>query len=113
MTPATDTNTRRADLRVLDKYLLPPHPHPPHTLLRLIPMICFAGESEVQSLESRDGENCFNGSFSERGGGERFQPSSAAAFLSCHGSAGIIKALLITFSYDLDLKGQGNQYNSH
>lgn len=52
MTPATDTDTRRADLRVLDKYLLPPHP--PHTLLRLIPTIRFAGESEVQRLESRD-----------------------------------------------------------
>lgn len=32
---------------------------------------------------------------------------------SFHGSAGIIKAFLITFSYDLDLKGQSNQYNSH
>lgn len=65
----------------------------------------------MQRLESRDGENCFNGSFSVQG--ERFQPSSTVAFFSCHGSAGIIKALLITFSYDLDLKGQGNQYNSH
>lgn len=74
MTLATDTNTRRADLRMLDKYLLPP----PHTLLRLIRLICFAGESEVQRLESRDGENCFNGSFSAQG--ERLKPSSTVAF---------------------------------
>lgn len=46
----------------------------------------------------------------------------SAQFHSCifsfHGSAGMIKAFfslffLITFSYNLVLKGQGNQYNSH
>lgn len=42
-----------------------------------------------------------------------FSPVSLYCIFSFHGSAGIIKAFLITFSYDLDLKGQSNQYNSH
>lgn len=106
MTPATDINMRRTDLGVLVKYLLR------SILLRLILMIRLA--FKLQRFESHDGGNHFNGSFLlffARGG--TILAQFHCCLFSFHGSAGIIRALLITFSYDLDLKGQGNQYNSH
>lgn len=100
MTPATDTNTRRTDLHVLHKYLLPP---------RLIPMFrrrirgtkvgCSHAVVKIVSMAE-------------------FPQKISAQFRCCFlphfmAQQEFSKPLLITFSYDLDLKGKGNQYNRH
>lgn len=99
MMPATDTNTKRGDLSVPNKHLLP------RVLLRLILMSRFA--FKLQRFELVEFFFIFFYA------GEKISAQFHCCFFSFHGSAGMIRALLITFSYDLDLKGQGNQYNSH
>lgn len=119
-------DARRTDLRVLDKQgyymLITPPPPPPRTTTTISP----APLSDPVNPVSLGNRSCtgwsraigkvlfFNGSFFlQRCYKEAFPARFHRRLLSFHGSAGILKALLITFSYDLDLKGQGNQYNSH
>lgn len=101
----------RTDARALDKYAEELVISP-----RLLSDDLFCGRNQSAKRLRRDQERVIKKKLFSRE--KRFQPSSTLAFSHFMAQQELSKLFfvlffLITFSYNLDLKGQGNQYNSH